>query len=384
MGLNRANEFHTIAEWFFLTDDPRLIALRLWLLAKPALAQPTSALVEFLARRTLAEVLKENTKWLTRKVNEKLPDGVVSEEAIGKWLRDAFLESAAPTRLPTGDSSSPPSPTPHPALPPVDPGKAAKKIHSPEEPQSDRSGAARKAWETRRRGDAATVLPQPPAVGTEPVGTQPGIAGKISEPTGRRIVISDLLGAGFLQQQDLLMVEGAEGRRQTATITPEGKINVAGQLFDTVSPAALMAMELAGKSWKTINGWAAFRVIRGGNQVGTLLELRSQYEGAEEGAPAEPPQDTGLSVPAAPAGPDPMVLAAVDQIKPLLGLLPEVAANTSKTGVSLYVGKAVVGYVYPRKRGLPRVRVYVGETCPDWATTRAIASNRRWIIRAND
>jgi hypothetical protein len=41
-GLNRINEFHTIAEWAFLTDDPRRIAQRLWPLAKPALAQPTS------------------------------------------------------------------------------------------------------------------------------------------------------------------------------------------------------------------------------------------------------------------------------------------------------------------------------------------------------
>jgi hypothetical protein len=81
-----------------LTDDPRLIAQRMWLLAKPALAQPTSAVVEFLARRTLADVLKENVKWLTRKVNEKLPDGTVSEDLIAKWLRDALSDAIAPAR----------------------------------------------------------------------------------------------------------------------------------------------------------------------------------------------------------------------------------------------------------------------------------------------
>ena len=368
MGLNRANEFHTIAEWVFLTDDPRLIALRLWLLAKQALAQPTSALVEFLARRTLAEVLKDNTKWLTKKVNEKLPDGNVSEELIGKWLRDAFSETIVPPRVVAVDSPSLPPPAPAQAPPPAGPGKAATEIHSGEETQSDRSEAARKAWETRRRGDAGAAPPQPPPVGSEPVGTQAESAGETSEPSGRRIAISDLIGVGLLQQQDLLMVEGAEGRRQTATITPDGKINVAGHLFDAVSPAALMAMELAGKSRKAVNGWTAFRVLRGGNQVGTLLELRSQYEDAEEGAPAEPPQGAGPSAPAALAATDPMVLAAVDQLKPLLGLLPDVVANTSKTGVSLYVGKAVIGYAYPRKRGLPRVRVYVGKTCPEWTT----------------
>jgi hypothetical protein len=31
IGLNKTNEFHTIGEWTFLTDDPRLIAQRLWL-----------------------------------------------------------------------------------------------------------------------------------------------------------------------------------------------------------------------------------------------------------------------------------------------------------------------------------------------------------------
>src|SRR5262249_8557977 len=99
IGLNRGNEFHTIAEWTFLTDDPRLIARPLWLLAKPALAQPTSALVEFLARRTLAKVLNDETRRLTKKVNEGLPEGEVTEELIGRWLRDAFPDSAGSARL---------------------------------------------------------------------------------------------------------------------------------------------------------------------------------------------------------------------------------------------------------------------------------------------
>src|SRR5262249_12398511 len=83
MGLNKTNEFHTIAEWAFLTDDPPLLAKHIWMLAKSALAQPISALVEFLARRTLADVLRKKTGWLTRTVNEKLPDGEVSEELVG-------------------------------------------------------------------------------------------------------------------------------------------------------------------------------------------------------------------------------------------------------------------------------------------------------------
>jgi Restriction Enzyme Adenine Methylase Associated len=206
----------------------------------------------------------------------------------------------------------------------------------------------------------------PPPAGPQPVRAHPEAAPEAPEPAARRIGLSDLLGAGLLLPQDVLMVEGTEGRRQTATITPDGKINVAGQVFDAVSPAALRALELAGKPRKTVNGWAAFRVLRAGSYIGTLIEVRGQYEDREqEGAAAGPAQDLGA---AAPAGPDPAVLAAVDQLKPLLALLPELTAHPSKSGVSLYAGKLVVAYAYPRKRGLPRLRAYVGETCADWVT----------------
>jgi hypothetical protein len=36
--------------------------------------------------------------------------------------------------------------------------------------------------------------------------------------------------------------------------------------------------------------------------------------------------------------------------------------------VSLYAGKRVVGYAHPRRMRPPRLRVYVGEACPEWAT----------------
>jgi hypothetical protein len=48
--------------------------------------------------------------------------------------------------------------------------------------------------------------------------------------------------------------------------------------------------------------------------------------------------------------------------------LPELTVNPSKSGISLYAGKLVVGYAYPRRKGMPKLRVYVGETFPDWAT----------------
>jgi hypothetical protein len=45
-------------------------------------------------------VLKESVQLLTKKVNDNLPDGTVSKELIGKWLRDAFPAAADP--LPGG------------------------------------------------------------------------------------------------------------------------------------------------------------------------------------------------------------------------------------------------------------------------------------------
>jgi hypothetical protein len=320
LGLNRANEFHTIAEWAFLTDDPRLLAQRMWLLAKPALAQPTSALVEFLARRTLAEVLKDNTRWLTKKVNEKLPDGSVSEELIGRWLRDVLADTPGPARLVPAEAAPPGHPQA--TLAPADIVSAA-----------------------------ATA--------------QPEGAGEPGESSSRRVRLSDLLNAGLLLLQDLLMVEGAEGRRQTASLTPDGKVNVAGHLFDSVSPAAVRALELAGKLVKAVNGWAYFHVLRGGADIGSLLDIRAQYEDKEEEPAAERTAQEGGGE--AVEGPDPSVLAAVNQLKPVLALLPELTVKVAKSSASLYAGKLLVGYAHPRKKGPPRLRVYVGETCPDWA-----------------
>ena len=66
-------------------------------------------------------------------------------------------------------------------------------------------------------------------------------------------------------------------------------------------------------------------------------------------------------------GPGSAVGLALEQLKPLLALLPELTAKASKSMISLWAGKVAVGYAYPRKGGVPRVRAYVGDGCPDWA-----------------
>ena len=322
LGLNKFKDFHTIAEWAFLTDDPRLLAQRLWLLAKAALAQPTSAVVEFLARRTLAEVLKENTKWLTKKVNEKLPDGSVSEELIGRWLRDVLADANAPVRHSVTESA--PQPV----------------------------------------SAAATALVPPPL----PASPADDSGADEVEGHQRRITLNDLLGAGLLRQQDVFIATGIEGRQQIAKLTADGRIDVGGTTFKAVSSAALHALQLAGRNRRSANGWAEFRVLRDGNDIGTLLEIRAQYEDKEEedaGESAASAEDaSGAPIEAQEAG----VTVAMEQLKPLLGLLPELTPNAAKATISLYAGKLVVAYAYPRKKGPPRLRVFVGETCPEWAT----------------
>ena len=164
------------------------------------------------------------------------------------------------------------------------------------------------------------------------------------------------------------MVTGTEGRQQMARLTADGKIDVAGSIFNSVSAAAVQALRVAGKNRNTANGWAEFRVKRDGNDIGTLLEIRAQYEDREqeEGDVAVPPKEAGgAPVETQESG----VAVAMDQLKPLLGLLPELMPSAAKATISLYAGKLLVAYAYPRKRGLPRLRVFVGDACPEWATS---------------
>jgi hypothetical protein len=313
LGLDRQNEFHKIADWSFLTDDPHILAQHMWLLAKPALAQPTSAVVEYLARKALEEVLKENARFLTRKVNERLPEGSISEELVGRWLRGAIAE---------------PVPQPRPATTEMPPQIAEN------------------------------TAPPPAASVSEEVASEPSVP----EGGTRRIIIGDLLSAGLLQPTDTLLVEGHGGRKQAASLTAEGGINVSGQVFDSPSAAAIRALELAGKTVRAINGWQVFRVLRSGVDLGSLLEIRSSFEDRKEADEAAAHDSTGTEDGQANQE------ATIGQLKPLLGLLPEVTVTTSKSAVTFYIGKIAIAYARPRKRGLPRLDIYVGDNCPDWCS----------------
>jgi hypothetical protein len=226
IGLTKTNEFHTIAEWTFLTDDPQLIAKRLWLLAKPALAQPTSALVEFLARRRLAEVLEGKKQWLTKQVNDGLPGGAISKELIGRWLREAFADPAVAPGL------IPPSPPPLPS--------------------------------------AETVPTKPPA------GVKKQEAGTVT--------LADVIQAGVIVPP-LKLFRKYKGQPLEATLLPDGKVGFRGVQYDSCSNAASAARQtVVGKPMST-NGWDFWQYRDEAGKRLCLNDARSQLIKTREGQP---------------------------------------------------------------------------------------------------
>jgi len=243
MGFNKTHDFDTIAEWTFLTDDPRLIAQRLWLLAKPALAQPTSAVVEFLARRTLAEVLKKETKKLTKKVNDGLPDdGIISEALIAKWLRDAFSDPSTPPRLVPADSTT----------------------ATGTEVGNDESERKRLR---RSRVDIGVTLP-------------------------------DLIAAGLLTPP-LKLFRKYKGQMVEATLLPDGKVEFRGVQYDTCSAAAEAARQaVVGRRMNT-NGWDFWQYRDAAGKRLCLDDARKRLVKTKTGQHEqpdrqEPPEGEGL------------------------------------------------------------------------------------------
>jgi hypothetical protein len=252
IGLNKTNEFDTIADWTFLRDDPRLIAQRLWLLAKPALAQPTPALVEFLARSTLAKVLKGKTRWLTKKVNDNLPGGAVSEELIGKWLRDAFSDAAGAQRLAAADSTAMPGP----------------------------------------------VSPQPTTATTEIGASRPGRKGRRRSRVDLGITLADLTAAGVVTIP-LRLFRKYKGQPLEATLLPDGKVEFRGVQYDSCSSAAEAACMAVSGQRRSINGWDFWQYReRAGNRL-SLGDARRRFVTTKGGQHAtadeeEQPERYGL------------------------------------------------------------------------------------------
>ena len=106
-------------------------------------------------------------------------------------------------------------------------------------------------------------------------------------PARFNVTVADLLEAGLLSPgQELSMTYGPRnGDRQTftGTIQDDGSISVLGKVFTSPSYAAVFAMQNAGSTRKTENGWRYWRIDNG-----TLLnDIRERYLNSKTREPGE-------------------------------------------------------------------------------------------------
>lgn len=81
--------------------------------------------------------------------------------------------------------------------------------------------------------------------------------------------LADLIGAGLLEPGTTVHAKRKAHAGRTATILPDGRVDVDGQIFDTPSGAA---RSITGKSE---NGWAFFRLSPTGRR--SLSDLFQEY-----------------------------------------------------------------------------------------------------------
>jgi hypothetical protein len=91
------------------------------------------------------------------------------------------------------------------------------------------------------------------------------------------VTLSDLVAAEYLKSGDILTMsyKPRNGERKTyqATIQDDGALHVLDQSFDTPSYAAIFAMEHAGTTRRTVNGWIVWKTA-----IGELLDgVRERY-----------------------------------------------------------------------------------------------------------
>ena len=94
---------------------------------------------------------------------------------------------------------------------------------------------------------------------------------------GYGVSVLELIKAGLLDvSAQLVMRYGPKGKRKrvfTATVTEDGNIDFEGQVYTSLSYAAVACMQAAGSERKTVNGWTKWRVKDGA----LLAELRDEY-----------------------------------------------------------------------------------------------------------
>lgn len=91
------------------------------------------------------------------------------------------------------------------------------------------------------------------------------------------VEVSDLLQAGLIKENEKIVMNykprNGQQKKYVGTILKDGSIDLLDKTFSSLSYAAWSAIQDAGSSRKTVNGWTAWRTEYGQ----TLAEIRDKY-----------------------------------------------------------------------------------------------------------
>lgn len=91
------------------------------------------------------------------------------------------------------------------------------------------------------------------------------------------VEVSDLLQAGLIKENEKIVMNykprNGQQKKYIGTILKDGSIDLLDKTFSSLSYAAWSAIQDAGSSRKTVNGWTAWRTEYGQ----TLAEIRDKY-----------------------------------------------------------------------------------------------------------
>jgi len=178
-------------------------------------------------------------RWL---VNWPLPSGMTEAE------RDQLVHTLGNLTLLTGKLNSKVSNSAWGTK------KAALQEHDVLKLNVDLLGAGGDAWTDEKiRSRTAALIGDVLAIWPVPEGHKSAFA-KAEERPRQRVGIADLISAGLLEPGSMMHARRKAHSHRTATVLPDGRLDVDGKVFETPSGAA---RSISGKS---VNGWWFFLV----------------------------------------------------------------------------------------------------------------------------
>jgi hypothetical protein len=129
--------------------------------------------------------------------------------------------------------------------------------------------AAGETWnESKIRARTAEMISVILAIWPVPAGHTSGF-GRSEERPKHRVGVADLIAAGLLEPGTTVYPKRKADAGRTATILPDGRVDVDGEIFDTPTGAARF---ITGRSE---NGWSFFRLSQTGRR--SLSDLFQEY-----------------------------------------------------------------------------------------------------------